>query len=498
MWRLWGYGPVGATLANLLGQYGCKTIVIERDYEIYPVPRAVHADAETLRIFQAVGLQTAMQPALGIYHKREYLTANGDIFFETLVSDQQPYGHREDIYFHQPTLEGVLRQGTERYDHVEVCLGYEVEEVTAQATGVSFTARNLTDNTVEVFRAKYLVGCDGARSTIRKELDFPLRDLGFDQPWLVVDVYLKDGVTAAEAKIPNCHRQYCNPGQPITFVPTAVKGHYRWEFMLLGGQIQAEVEQPENVRRLLSQVVDLNHVDVVRAVVYTFHALVAERWRKEQVFIAGDAAHQMPPFAGQGMCSGLRDVHNLSWKLALVLAGKSEERLLDTYQQERAPHVTRMTKGTMLLGNLIQTRHPLRAFLRDILFKTILRVPALFGRIAHFTLRSPALKQGVLGGDIFQAAGTFFIQPPILTHTGERVLLDEVLGSGFAVLGLNQLPLVQEFEFGDRLPVVCLRVVSSQDYTPSVTPKVATVVDVEGALLAWFQHLRGRLCRHPS
>ncbi|MEM7348670.1 MAG: bifunctional 3-(3-hydroxy-phenyl)propionate/3-hydroxycinnamic acid hydroxylase [Chloroflexota bacterium] len=485
-----GYGPVGAALANMLGQYGCKTVVLERETDIFPIPRAVHADAETLRIFQAIGLQETMKPALGTYYKREYLNAKGEIFFETLVRQTTPYGHREDIYFHQPTMEAVLREGVTRFDQIDVRLGYEVSAIDQDEACVTLLARNLATDTEETIQAKYLIGCDGARSTVRKQMDMPLRDLGFDQPWLVVDVYLKEGVTAEAANIPNCHRQYCNPRQPITFVPTAVKGHYRWEFMLLEGQTKAEIEQPEKVRQLLSLVVDPDKVDVVRSVVYTFHALIAKTWRVDRVFLAGDAAHQMPPFAGQGMCSGLRDVHNLSWKLAAVLAGHAPDSWLDTYQEERRPHVTRMTRGTMLLGNLIQTRHPLRAFLRDTLFKTILRIPTIFGRIAKFTLRSPDLKSGLLGHDGSKAAGTFFIQPYVLLETGESVLLDEVMGTGFAVLGLNQDPQsvlnTADFEFGSTISTTFIQVATTPS-PDSASDGTIIVTDGEGHLATWFQ-----------
>ncbi|MEM7034733.1 MAG: bifunctional 3-(3-hydroxy-phenyl)propionate/3-hydroxycinnamic acid hydroxylase [Chloroflexota bacterium] len=487
-----GFGPVGATLANLLGVYGCKTVVLEQDLDIFPIPRAVHADAETLRVFQFAGLQEAIQPALGIYRKREYFNAKGEIFFEALVREEKPFGHPEDIYFHQPTLEAGLRDGVTRFDHVDVCLSVEVQQVEQDDAEVRLQVQDIANQTTQTIRAKYVIGCDGARSLIRKQLNLELRDLGFDQPWLVVDVYLKPGITPEVANIPNCHRQYCNPRQPITFVPTAVKGHYRWEFMQRHQQPTEQVESAENVRNLLSLVVDPDHVDVVRSVVYTFHALVAKQWRDRRGFIAGDAAHQMPPFAGQGMCSGIRDVHNLSWKLALVLSGIASASLLDTYDQERIPHVTRMTRGTMLLGNLIQTKNPVRALIRDVLFKTILRIPKVFGKLAHFTLRSPNLKQGVLGGEFPDIAGTLFAQPPIQTEKQETVLLDEVLGTHIAILGFQQNPDVWRNIIHSKsetaIPLTLIQVADNDSRDTTPTPGVTYIYDISGVLKSWFQN----------
>lgn len=486
-----GYGPVGATLANMMGLYGGKTLLFERDREIYPVPRAVHADDETLRTFQFIGLQEAIKPAFGTYDKREYFNAKGDIFFETYLSDERKYGYRTDIYFHQPTLEAVLRDGVARFEHVELYLGYEVYKIEQDETGVTVTARDLADGSEMSVRANYVVGCDGARSVVRKLMGMTLKDLKFDQPWLVVDVYLKEGVTAESAELPTCHRQYCNPRQPITFVPTNVKNHFRWEFMLLEGQSKEEIQRPEKVRELLSLVVDPDKVDVARAVVYTFHALVAQQWRVGRVFIAGDAAHQMPPFAGQGMCSGIRDVHNLSWKLMLVLANIASDTILDSYEEERVPHVTRMTRGSMLLGSLIQTRNPIRAMVRDLLFKTILRIPKLFSRLAHYTLRPPSLTSGLLGGEVRAAKGSLFIQPLVRTETGETLLLDEILDTGFAIIGKDQDPQAvintASLNLGDALSITFVQVVALGNQPKDQKPGTRYIEDIEGKLTEWFQ-----------
>ncbi len=484
-----GYGPVGATLANLLGMYGCRTLVLERDSEIFPVPRAVHADAEAIRVLQAAGLMPLIEHSLGTYNNRKYLNAKGEVFFKTNVREAQPYGHREDIYFHQPRLEAGIRAGVERFEQVEVCVGHEVEAIAQDENRVAVTTKT-SDDSQHTFQARYAVGCDGARSLIRKQLGVNLTDLGFDQPWLVVDVYLKDGITPEQANLPDGHRQYCNPHQPITFVPVSVGRHYRWEFMMTERHTPKTMTQPETVRELVSLVVDPDHVEIARSVVYTFHALLAEQWRVGRVFLAGDSAHQMPPFAGQGMCSGLRDAHNLSWKLALVLQGKADEALLDTYQIERLPHVGRMTRGTMLLGRLIQTRSQIRAFFRDILFKTILGIPQIFGKLAHFTLRSPDLQAGIIGSTIHKARGTYMIQPLVQGHNGTVTRLDDLMGPNFTILGRNQArpqALKQTNQPTNTIiPAHYFNVVPSNSALTNPTNSDDVVIDSEGNLADWF------------
>ncbi|MEM7538011.1 MAG: bifunctional 3-(3-hydroxy-phenyl)propionate/3-hydroxycinnamic acid hydroxylase [Chloroflexota bacterium] len=503
-----GYGPVGATLANLLGQFGWRTVVFERDTDIYPVPRAVHMDDEALRILQAAGVMGDIQPALGGYPKhRQYLNAKGNVFFETFRNDQAPFGYPSNTYFHQPLLEKGLRQGVDRFDHVQVCLGVEVLNVEpARGTNIPATVTVQTTikdkdsssgQTINV-QAKFVIGCDGGRSVVRKSLGIVLDDLKFEQPWLVTDFYLKEGVTLADTGLIYAHQQHCNPQQPMSFIPTSVKSHYRWEFMLLDGQTKEEVEQPDYVRQMLSLVVDPERIDLVRAAVYTFHSLIATQWRVGNCFIAGDAAHQMPPFAGQGMCSGFRDVQNLAWKLDLVLTGRlsaaATETLLDTYQMERLPHVTRMTRGTMFLGNLVQTRSPMRAFIRDLLFKTVLRIPRIFGRLAHFALRSPNLKAGILSSikRSDTAKGTYFIQPEVQTND-TVALLDDVLGVGFALLWIGDtldtaiLQAIQAHNLSTAVSLHCIHIRQSMDNSGDNSPLITTLCDHTGKLGAWFE-----------
>ena len=238
-------------------------------------------------------------------------------------------------------------------------LEHEVLGFEQHADHVAVAVRDLATGRSRVVRARYLLGADGARSLVRKQLGVGSEDLQLDQPWLVVDTVLTRPVD-----LPVLVQQICDPARPTTFVPMCGQRR-RWEFMLLPGETAADLERPGRITELLAPWVEPGDVEIVRAVVYTFHAILAERWRDRRVFLLGDAAHQMPPFLGQGMCSGIRDAHNLIWKLALVARGLAPDALLDTYQEERAPHVRAIIETAVMLGGLLQTTDPEVAAARD-------------------------------------------------------------------------------------------------------------------------------------
>ncbi|MEM7802888.1 MAG: bifunctional 3-(3-hydroxy-phenyl)propionate/3-hydroxycinnamic acid hydroxylase, partial [Chloroflexota bacterium] len=473
-----GLGPVGATLANFLGLSGWHVAVVEKEKEIFPIPRAVHVDDEAQRIWQAAGLIPYVRPAFGGYPPdRQYINARGHVYFQTELSKEKPFGFQTHMYFHQPTLEEGLRMGLDRFKTVTVLLGHEATHISNHSDHVSVSLKDEAGETVDI-TAKYLVGCDGARSFVRKSLDIKLLDLKFEQPWLVTDFYLKNGVTRDDLGLPYAHQQICDPAQPISFIPQGKKNHYRFEFMLKEGISKAEAEDEAFVETKLSSVVDTSKIDVVRGAVYTFHSLVARDWLQGRTLIAGDAAHQMPPFAGQGMCSGLRDAHNLAWKLDLVLSGLADLPLLATYEAERKPHVTRMTRGAMFLGNLVQTQSRARAWVRDLLFQTIFKIPAVFGRLSRFALRAPHLQTSLQGGEKPQLSGLYFIQPSVQDADGLSKKLDDLFGNNFIVLGY----LDDQSQYFQQLPadfpIKYLTIGARAD-----------VDDIRGSLNGWFhQH----------
>jgi len=258
--------------------------------------------------------------------------------------------------------------------------------------------RDMSDSTTRRVHARYLIGADGARSIVRKQTGVRVEDLCFDQPWLVVDTLLRRDV-----QLPELVQQICDPARPTTFIPMSGLRR-RWEFMLLPGEDATAMEKPERIAELLAPWVEPDDVEIVRAVVYAFHAVLAHPWRERRVFLAGDAAHQMPPFLGQGMCSGVRDAHNLVWKLALVLRGLASDELLDTYEIERSPHVRSIIETAVALGGLLQTTDPKVAAERD----AMMLAPGASGPPRN---DMPGLTTGVIaeggGARVIDASGAF-------------------------------------------------------------------------------------------
>jgi 3-(3-hydroxy-phenyl)propionate hydroxylase len=355
-----GCGPVGVTLANLLGRRGRTIAAFERELDVYHLPRAAHFDGEIMRVFQAIGLDGAVEPCTAPIAGMHFVNAAG----ETLSSydaagEPGLHGWPDDFMFYQPDLERALRSGLDRYDSVTLHLGHEVEAIDDHGDEACIRVRDLSTGVAREIAARFVVGCDGARSLARRTVGGELFDYGFDQPWLVVDTFLRRPVD-----LPDVAVQYCDPARPATFVPHGGT-HRRWELMVMPGEDAAELEDPDRVLDLLSPWVEPDDVDVIRAVVYSFHALVATRWRAGRVLVMGDAAHQMPPFLGQGMCAGIRDAANLEWKLDAVLGGSAPDDLLDTYQSEREPHVRAVIETAVAAGQVIQTTDPAVAAARD-------------------------------------------------------------------------------------------------------------------------------------
>ncbi len=247
-----GYGPVGATLANLLGQDGWHVAVLEATSEIFPIPRAVHIDDEVPRILQAAGVLDLVAPSFGGYPPdRQYINAQGKVFFETHLNTSKPFGFQGNMYFHQPTFEAGLRAGVARFHQVEVFLNTCANNLEQDGDEVTIQAQHAQTGSAMTVRARYVVGCDGARSFVRKALAVELRDLKFEQPWLVTDFYLKPGLTREDVDFPYAHQQICNPQQPISFIPNGTKNHYRFEFMLPTAVAKETAEEPAYVHKML-------------------------------------------------------------------------------------------------------------------------------------------------------------------------------------------------------------------------------------------------------
>jgi 3-(3-hydroxy-phenyl)propionate hydroxylase len=423
-----GLGPTGATLANLLGAAGLSVVVLEKEGAVFPLPRAIHFDGEVLRILQAAGLR---EQALAIARPGEqgmhFVNGAGEtMLIRGGSAALGPHGGANNYYFHQPELEAVLREGLARFANVDVRLRSEVTAVAQDADGATLEVRDTGNNGASTVRARYVVGCDGARSPVRQHMGSLMIDLGLRQPWLVFDVVLQEPVD-----LPTHTVQHCDPARPMTYC-NVVGDRRRWEIMVLPGDDREALVQPESLWRLVAPWVQPEQARLERAAIYTFHSVIASGWRQGRLLLAGDACHQTPPFLGQGMCAGIRDAANLAWKLEAVLARQAPDALLDTYESERAPHVRALVELAVRLGNIIQTTDPALAAERDAKF--------LAGQPEIFELPPQMLGAGAFdawgasdapGTQPGSPAGRPFPQPRLR----DGRLLDELLGRRSAVIG---------------------------------------------------------------
>ncbi len=336
-----GLGPVGAALANLLGLAGRSVLVLEREDAAYHLPRAVHFDEEVMRLFETLGLADAIGQHTHVSPGMRFVDAAGQMLLEwPRPPGLGRMGWNSSYRFHQPDLERELRAGLARFPHVQVLNGVEATGLAQDADGVTVT------HSGGVVRARYVVGCDGARSFVRRTIGEAPEDLGFGERWLVIDLILRRPMP----ELGDWSVQFCDPARSATYV-RGTGMRRRWEIRLHAGEAPDEAQ----VWALLARWIGPEHADLERFAVYWFASVLAHPWRDGRLLIAGDAAHQTPPFLGQGMCTGMRDVANLAWKLDRVLAGLDPASLLDSYESERAEHARAYIALAVELGGLINT-----------------------------------------------------------------------------------------------------------------------------------------------
>ena len=424
-----GYGPVGQLLANLLGQRGHRVVAIERHADIYPMPRAVHFDDEVARILQSVGIRSDENPIIEPYDDwYEWRNADRRTLLKVDWRGVGPSWWNTANFFAQPDLERELDARARRHPSVTVrrettVVGLVQDDHQATLTVQSASAAATGDSRTETIRARYAIGCDGANSTVRTLLGIDVVDLGFFFDWLILDMIPREPMIFDPPAW-----QLCDPKRPTTIVPGG-PGRRRWEFMALPGEDVNELNKVETAWELLRPWgLTSDNAVMERHTVYRFQANWADRWRDGRVLIAGDAAHLMPPFAGQGMCAGLRDVFNLVWKLDLVLRGVAGEALLDTYGPERAPHVRHFIDVSIGLGRLICVPGESEAAERDRQFLAAIADPSL----APPPPLPPRIGPGVQADDD-PHAGTLSIQSRV-EYQGATGLFDDVVGRGWFVL----------------------------------------------------------------
>jgi 3-(3-hydroxy-phenyl)propionate hydroxylase len=423
-----GLGPVGAIFANLLAKYGLKIAVVERAAAIYDKPRAITLDHEALRVFQAIGLADYMDATIAPHNGSHYLGVDGELIkiFDPMPPPY-PLGWIPNATFVQPDAENALREKLSEYDDSDVFLAASGVSFAQGDETVSLSVRSETRGEFTI-RARYLVGCDGANSFVRKQLGIGLDDLAFDEWWMVVDT-----LTSEPDKRPAKSFQYCWPARPGTFVPGPGRLR-RWEIKLLPGEDPEETGAADNVLRLLKGFTDTSDLTIWRSAVYRFHALLGQSWRDRRVFLMGDAVHQTPPFLGQGLCAGIRDAANLAWKLALVLRGEADDAVLDSYETERKPHVSAVVASAKEFGTIIGELDPDAAAKRD----ACLRAELKSGQAV--TIRQkfiPDLADGLIAADA-KLAGRLFVQPHVRAVDGRIKRLDDELKGEFAIVTRTQ------------------------------------------------------------
>jgi 2-polyprenyl-6-methoxyphenol hydroxylase-like FAD-dependent oxidoreductase len=356
-----GYGPTGMVLAALLGQAGHRVAVIERYPGLYNLPRAATFDDETMRLLQKLGIADTVGRSTRTQGTYDWCNAAGEVLISNRFAEVGACGWPEFNMMFQPELERQLDALCRSVPGIEIFAGHRLTAVTETDDEVTVSAVG-PHGEESTFTAAYAVGCDGGNSTVRAQLGVGMDDYGFQEPWLVCDFELLHSVDLPMAM------QYGDPEQPTSIVSLGPR-HHRFSFMLEDAPGSAGQIADQAVWVRVARWLTPADARLIRTATYTFRSTVARRWRQGRIFLAGDAAHQMPPFLGQGMCSGLRDAHNLGWKLPEVLAGRAEDSLLETYSAERGPHVRTITERAVELGRVQTVRDPVEARQRDDAFR---------------------------------------------------------------------------------------------------------------------------------
>lgn len=430
-----GAGPTGLTVANWLGKAGIPTLVIERNPSTVGEPRAVSLDDEALRLMQAIGVIDALYPTLAADYGSRYFTPDRKPFAE-IAPTERPNGYPKRNGFRQPVLEGLLRDHLARHPSVETWFERTVESLEQDADGVTLQVGGPDGRTIPV-QAEWVVGCDGGRSTVRRLLGYELVGTTYKERWLIVDIR-DTGDPARSSAV------FCDPARPCITLPGPNRTR-RFEFMLHAHETDEQMQDEAHIRGLLANYGPDRDAPFERVCIYTFHARNAERWTKGRVFLAGDAAHLTPPFAGQGLNSGLRDAHNIAWKLEAVVKGRLGPRLLDSYEEERKPHSWEMIKLALRMGHILTARTVFWRHVMPRVLKLLRLVPPANAYVAQMRYRpKPRFHHGFLrpeaGAGAKTLVGRLFPQPRLEHPDGRVLAMDHFLDDRFTLLTYTDDP----------------------------------------------------------
>jgi 3-(3-hydroxy-phenyl)propionate hydroxylase len=421
-----GAGPTGLTLANLLGRAGVDTILVERNELTAQAPRAVSIDDESLRTMQACGLIDEVMADVAPDYGSHYMSTAG-INFARVEPTTREFGYPRRSAFMQPELEAALRKGLARWPSVNQLFQHTFDSVDENVDGVIVQIKRL-DGSPLTIRAKYLAACDGGRSALRKIIGAELQGSTYPDKWLIVDM---EGTKERLRQT----RVLCNPARPAICLP-GPDGKRRYEFKLHDGESEEEISSPESVAKLLAMYGPDADAKIVRRQVYTFHARVCDKWNTKRIYLAGDAAHLTPPFAGQGMNSGVRDAHALSWRFAAVAKGELGPGVLDSYESERKPHAWALIDLAINIGRVMMPTSPFQAFLVQNAFRLMRFVPTVQNYFAQMRFKpKPYYKKGFIVEDTSSTVvGRMFPQPDVEMLDRSAKKLDDLLGNDFALI----------------------------------------------------------------
>jgi 2-polyprenyl-6-methoxyphenol hydroxylase-like FAD-dependent oxidoreductase len=471
-----GYGPTGMTLAALLGSRGHRVLVLDRYAGLYNLPRAACFDDEIMRVFQRLGIVEEVLPGTVVQTDYEWVNGAGQTLLEISYDDPAPAGWPALYMMYQPHLETVLDGLCRSLPSVEVRQGTTVDGLEHDVDGARLTAAVLGGERISV-EARFVVGADGGAGFVRPALGIGQSDYAFSENWLVCDFAMRRPVDSLPS-----FRQVCDPAQPIAIVRIG-PSHHRFSFMLDRDESTARATDPDRIWERVSGYLSREDADLIRAANYVFRSRIADAWRLGPVLLAGDAAHEMPPFLAQGMCSGIRDSHNLAWKLDLILRGLAGTTLLDSYQPEREPHVRFITERAIELGRVQTLRDPEAARSRDermIAERARAQVPP---KIVY-----PGLSAGLVSATAH--AGERMPQGAV-GHAGEAARFDDVVGAGPMVIArdaglvavLDEAARAAWAELGGMIAVV-----ADPGAEPPAGGEAGVVVldDAGGTYGAWF------------